>query len=147
MAESQTSMTTSGSHASPSRARPLVGRRALLTGFGALGAALNAATRQSHARPDPLAIAVDIDPGAMLVKLVRRTTFGYSAGDLAAATSLGYYGYIEQHLHPAGITDTVCDQRLAALPTISMTYNQLVADATIPQIRNESTDAVLDRKS
>lgn len=105
-------------------------------GLGAL------ATPAKAARPS---VRADVDPGAILKKLVDRTTFGATESELALASSLGYSAYLERALNPAAIDDAACDALLAPLTTIFMTPAQLyLSDADIPSdgtIVNELIDA------
>jgi uncharacterized protein (DUF1800 family) len=123
----------------PPRARTL-DRRALLAGLAGL-----ASTRGASARPDPVEVSADVDPGSLLVRLVGRATFGFNESELALATSLGYHGYLEHQLDHTAIEDTALELRMAPLTTLRMTYNELIRIVNRAQIINEMTESALLR--
>ena len=59
-----------------------------------------------------------------VMHLLRRTTFGPTAADVAAVKQLGIDAWLDQQLQPAGIADPVGDQALTALPTVGLTIAQ-----------------------
>jgi hypothetical protein len=120
-------------------------RRALFTGAAALATFWGDEKRRAFARPDPPEVSADVDPGALLVKLVRRVTFGFSEAELAIAASLGYQGYLEYHLNHTAIDDSAVNLRLALLSTLTMSFNQLVALQNQGQVINEITEATILR--
>jgi len=98
-------------------------RRSLLRRFAGLGAGIVAIQAETEAAgSDPL----DVDPGAVLTKLVRRVTQGVTAEELSLATSLGYDGYLDRHLNPESIDDSAMDEIVARYPRLtSNTFAQL----------------------
>jgi len=67
----------------------------------------------------------DVDPGAVIGKLVRRTTMGWTPEEEAFAASMGYEGYLDHQLHPERIEDSFLDNWLAQFPRLNMTFPQL----------------------
>src|SRR5262245_17022319 len=93
-------------------ARRTMSRRALFSSAAAFAAFWGESARRAYARPDPPEVSADVDPGALLVKLVRRATFGFSEAELALAVSLGYQGYLEYQLDHTAIDDSALNLRL-----------------------------------
>lgn len=105
---------------SPLSRRQLFGGAAVAAAFW--GAA--AQTRRAAAAPPP--VSADVDPGAMIPKLVRRTTMGITEADLALANSLGYDGWLEYQLDHLNIPENpALEARIATLTTLTMTPQQL----------------------
>ncbi|HYW31386.1 MAG TPA: DUF1800 domain-containing protein [Gemmatimonas sp.] len=80
-----------------------------------------------------------------VVRLVRRITMGATAEEVAFARQLGYVGYLNYQLNPAGIEDSAVETEVAArMPLTTMTPTQLAT-----QDANEATaqlqDAALHR--
>lgn len=102
-------------------------RRLALRPLAALGAAAAAvaAARPAAAVPPLASVSADVDPGALLTKLLRRATFGPTAADLARAAQLGYQGWLEEQLNPAALDDAALAARLAAYPTLGFTPAQI----------------------
>lgn len=118
----------------------LLGPRA--STYTAAAAAL--ATLANASSAEPVTNSADVDPGALLNKLVRRTTFGITQADQARAVQLGYTAYLEEQLNPASIDDSVMDARLATYTTLNMTQQQLYALSS-GQVVNELTEALILR--
>jgi uncharacterized protein (DUF1800 family) len=93
---------------------------------------------------EPVTNSVDIDPNALLNKLIRRTTFGITQADQLRASQLGYTAYLEEQLNPASIDDSAMDARLASYATLTMTQAQLYA-LSAGQVVNELTEALILR--
>lgn len=112
---------------------------------GVGGVAALAAATSARGQDAPM----DVDPGALIHRLVNRITFGLTQAELAQATSLGYAGYLEQQLNPDAIAeDPVLLDRLAALPTLSYSGAQLYDTGLVPsatQIVNELIEATILR--
>lgn len=125
--------------------RRLMSRRAMFTGAAALASFWGASQRRAFGRPDPVDVPADIDPGSVLVKLIRRATFGFSEAELASATALGYSGYLESQLDHLSIDDSDLANRLSGLSTLTMDYNQLLALNNANQVINEITEAAILR--
>lgn len=89
-------------------------------------------------------VSADVDPGALLRKLVSRATFAPTSTELGLAQQLGYSGYLEHHLDHTAIDDTVVNGRLAALTTLTQNYNTLVS-LPASQVIAELTDALIIR--
>lgn len=66
-----------------------------------------------HARADDA--PADIDPGAVIVKLLRRTSYGVTPDSLAYASALGFDAYLEEQLNPDSLTDAAFDEQFARL--------------------------------
>jgi uncharacterized protein (DUF1800 family) len=99
-------------------------RRGLFRPLGALALGLAAgAARESRAAP-PM-VGADVDPGAVLDKLLSRVTYHPRAEDRAEAASLGYWGYLERQLEPGDIIDSECDARLAHFSTLGLTAAEM----------------------
>lgn len=99
---------------------PRLSRRGLIGSAAAL-AGLWSMASQETAHAAPPAVAADVDPGALLPKLVRRITLGLTPAELTLAQNLGYDGYLEYHLNHAAIPeDANLTTRLSALTTLNM---------------------------
>ncbi|MDX2148781.1 MAG: DUF1800 domain-containing protein [Planctomycetota bacterium] len=105
----------------PSASRDRLSRRALFASV----AGLASGWAQSTARAVPSAVAADVDPGALINKLVRRVTMGFTTAELQLAQSLGYQGYLEYHLNPGAINDSAVDAMVAPLTTLTQTPSQI----------------------
>ena len=105
-------------------------------------AGLAAATAASRA--EPRAVSGDADPSALIAKLVRRVTFGFTQAELQVAQTMGYTNYLEYQLNPAAIDDSAMDTRLAAYTTLTMNCGQLLA-LTATQVVNELWEATILR--
>ncbi|MCC6679246.1 MAG: DUF1800 domain-containing protein [Phycisphaerales bacterium] len=89
-------------------------------------------------------VAEDVDPGVLLVKLVRRITMGITPEELTLANQLGYEGYLERHLDYTAIDDTETQLKLAIYTTLSMTPYQLYVESSV-KIIQEMIDATFIR--
>lgn len=49
------------------------------------------------------------------LRLLRRTSHGHTAHQVARALELGYEAYLEEQLHPQRIDDSACDSHIAAI--------------------------------
>lgn len=98
--------------------------------------------RTAHA--EPRSISGDVDKNALLAKLVRRVTMGFTQAEYALAQSMGYDAYLEYHLNPAAINDAEMDARLAAYTTLTMTPQQLYTQ-TAGQVVNELAESMILR--
>jgi hypothetical protein len=116
--------------------------RSLSTAAGL--AAFWGATTPRAARASSPEVSADVDPGALVAKLVRRITMGYSEAEVALASQMGYDGYLEYHLNPAAIDDSVLEAQLVPLTTLTMTPEQLYA-ANPGTIINELIEQVIRR--
>jgi uncharacterized protein (DUF1800 family) len=117
---------------------PLTSRRSFFA-LGAGAAAAMAATRTIEAqiprgRPAPFSPTTPAGRGAdasadwkdPLLRLVRRITMGLNPEEVALARRLGYTGYLNYHLDPNSIDDSVVEAAIAtALPMTNMTAAQL----------------------
>lgn len=123
---------------------PALSRRALLSvvgvGVGAAGAVW--AARPARARqPD---VPVDVDPTALLPRLVERVTFGLTPEQYALALTLGYEGYLDYHLYHLAISDAGLVSQLNVLTALQWSYAQLAANGT-GQGKNELIEAAVRR--
>ena len=89
-------------------------------------------------------VSADVDPGALVTKLVRRLTMGLTPAELTLAYQLGYDGYLEYHLNHTAIDDSALQPRLAPLATLGLTYSQLV-NYPASQVINELIEAAIVR--
>jgi uncharacterized protein (DUF1800 family) len=122
--------------ASPGR-RQLLGR--------VMGAAAMAGLMRSAAASDPVTrVRGDVDPTALLEKLVDRITFGATPEELALARTLGYFGYIEYHLDHLAINDAAADAKIAPLLTLTQPYSTLTPQAA-QFVINELVEAAIYR--
>lgn len=114
------------------------GRSTAWTGLATMGLA-------AQARSAPPEVSGDVDPGSLLLKLVKRLTLGATNAELALANTLGYQGYLDYHLNAGAIVeDPTLDARLAALTTLTMTPQQLFA-VNAGQVSNELIEAAIVR--
>jgi uncharacterized protein (DUF1800 family) len=60
-----------------------------------------------------------------ILHLLNRITFGPRPGDFERLRQMGPNAFLEQQLHPEKIDDSVVDTRIAQLPTLSMSNEQL----------------------
>lgn len=116
-------------------------RRALVGGLFSMVAA---AAAQADDRSGLVSAVGDVDPSAMLVRLVKRVTFGISASELASAASLGYAGYLEQQLNPDLIDDASCAARIAPLSSLTRNFWEIYRQPSA-QVVNELIEAAIVR--
>jgi len=116
-----------------------VTRRGLLRGVAMAGALAGA-----HARATPPAYSAEVDPGALLSKLIRRVTMGTNRAEVERAAALGYEGYLEFQLNPDAVPDSALNARLAGYPTLTMTYEQML-NVPSAQTANECVEATVLR--
>lgn len=143
MSESSTPVQASVADSSPEVSVKPRSRRALLAGLAA--AVAGHRTSEVAARPDPVDISADVDPGALLIRLIRRITFGYTYEELALANTLGYYGYLEYQLDPFRIQDSALEERLSALQTLNMSFREYMELNNISRVINEFSEATILR--
>ncbi len=103
---------------------PMPSRRAMLKPLAALSALWAAGASATKAAPTNQ-VSADVDPGAVLPKLVRRMCIGPTPADYALAESLGYEGFIAYHVDYESIDDSALDARLATNPTVNSAPWQL----------------------
>ncbi len=58
--------------------------------------------------------------------LLNRVTFGPRPGDVARVEKMGAKAFLEEQLHPERINDSAVERKIAGLPTLSMTSEELV---------------------
>ncbi|MEI7657221.1 MAG: DUF1800 domain-containing protein [Phycisphaerae bacterium] len=92
----------------------------------------------------PVSAMGDVDPSALLVRLVKRATFGINASELADAASSGYAGYLDRQLNPAMIDDAACDARIAPLASITRNFWEIYRQPAA-QVVNELIEAAILR--
>lgn len=123
-------------------AHPLRSRRAML----AAAAAMLGASGGRRAAAQPVGSSADIDPNAILLKLVGRISFGATQTELARAQQLGYWGYIEEQLAlTEAEDDPALATRLGAYTTLTMTGEQLYALGNTTLQRTELVEAAVLR--
>lgn len=72
-----------------------------------------------------------------VLHVLNRVTFGPRPGDLGRVRQMGVKAFIDQQLHPESIDDSAMEARLAGLPTLSMSSEQLVEDFPRPRPANK----------
>lgn len=103
---------------------PMPSRRAMLKPLAALSALWAAGASATKAAPTNQ-VSADVDPGAVLPKLVRRMCIGPTTADYALAESLGYDGFIAYQMDPDSIDDSALNAMLATNPTVNSAPWQL----------------------
>jgi len=83
----------------------------------ASGLAAGVAARSAQASAPPM-YGADIDPGAVIDKLLQRISYHPTPQDRQLAASMGYQAYLEYQLNYREIVDDLCDARLMAFPTL-----------------------------
>lgn len=121
---------------------PRCSRRGLLASAAGLAAFWKGAAAQTV---PPHEVSADVDPGALLHKLIARITYGANDQERALAQSLGYSGYLEYHLNHLAIDDSAADALLAPLTTLTMIPQQLYP-LQAGQVVGELSQAVLIRQ-
>lgn len=125
-----------------------VSRRELLRWLRSPGAAAAAAFWGVSAANTPARaadVSADIDPNALVTRLVKRITMGINPSEIALANSLGYTAYLEHHLNHTAISDTALQTRIAPLSTLPMTYQQMLVLNNPGLVANELTEALIVR--
>ena len=62
-----------------------------------------------------------------------RTSYGPRSQDLERIKQLGIKGYLEEQLHPEKINDSEVEQKIASLPTLTMSAAELMEDFPAPK--------------
>jgi hypothetical protein len=75
-------------------------------------------------------------------KLLARTTFGPSPWEAARIATLGYDGYLEEQLHPEGLENPVEEVLLEALPTLSMSAEEILVAFRDGEEQNASFELI-----
>jgi len=57
--------------------------------------------------------------------LLNRVTFGPRPGDVARVEKMGAKAFLEEQFHPEGIDDSAVERKIASLPTLSMSSEEL----------------------
>ncbi|HEV2351856.1 MAG TPA: DUF1800 domain-containing protein [Terriglobia bacterium] len=65
--------------------------------------------------------------------LLSRITFGARPGDVARVRQMGVKAFLDEQLHPQRIDDSAVEARVAALPTLAMTPEELVENYPQPK--------------
>jgi uncharacterized protein (DUF1800 family) len=81
--------------------------------------------------------------------VLNRITFGPTRDDMARLGQIGIQRYIEEQLHPERIADESVNGRLAALATIGLSEDEIVARYEVPQLqaRRERRRQELEREA
>ncbi len=66
-----------------------------------------------------------------------RTTFGPRPQDMQRANQAGIAALLDEQLHPERIGDSAVEQRIAALPTLTMSPEELMEDFPAPKKGND----------
>ncbi len=61
-----------------------------------------------------------------VIHLLSRITFGARPGDVERVRKMGLAAFLDEQLHPERIEDSVVEAKLGALPTLSMSSDQLL---------------------
>ena len=102
--------------------------RRVVVGLTTLAALAQASRSALAGPPAPVDTAADVDPSAVLVKLIGRITFGPTIEQLSLAQSLGYSGYLEHHLNHTALDDSAVEARVADPIRLPMVPRTLVND-------------------
>ncbi len=134
----------------PHSNRAALSRRSWLAGsLGALAGATATVVQPRAAVAAPSSIPAEVDPGALIHRLVDRTSFAITPADISLATSLGYSGFLEYQLDHLNIPeDPALVARLGALPTLTYSGQQLYDSVIVPNsstIVNELIEAAIVR--
>ena len=76
-----------------------------------------------------------------LPHLLRRITFGPRPGDVEALGALGVRRLLDRELEPEKIDDAAIESRLAGLPTLTMTSDELVEAFPPPRVAKRNAAA------
>src|SRR5690349_14199134 len=83
--------------------------RRLIPAVAAPAAAAVSAITATRARADD--VPADVDPGAVIVKLLRRTSYGVTPELLEHASAMGFDAYLDEQLNPDSLDDTAFAQQ------------------------------------
>lgn len=72
-------------------------------------------------------------PEEEIIHLLNRITFGARPGDVERVRKMGLNAFLEEQLHPESIDDAAVEARVAALPTLSMTPEELIENYPRPK--------------
>ncbi len=68
-----------------------------------------------------------------ILQLLNRITFGPRPGDVESVRQVGLDAFLDQQLHPERIDDSAVESKLAALPTLSMSTEELLENYPQPK--------------
>lgn len=94
----------------------------------------------------PVAISEDtkwqapLNDHQMALQLLDRVTFGPRSQDLERVREIGLDAYLDEQLHPERIDDSTAEARVATLPTLEMSSEELVENYPAPkqeQLKNQ----------
>lgn len=105
-------------------------RRRWLKALAAGAFPLAAQSARAATPPQPWDRAADVDSSALLPKLIRRITMGFSTAELTLASQKGYQGYLEYHLNHTAIDDSAIAERISALYTLVMPPAELFFESS-----------------
>lgn len=80
-----------------------------------------------------------------ILRLVRRTTMGVSADEVALARQLGYAGYLEYQLDPAAIDDSAIDTLVGSRLPMTLMDAVMLSTQDSGEVTNQLQDAALYR--
>src|SRR2546423_1221378 len=65
-----------------------------------------------------------LSPDEKIHQLLNRITFGARPGDVKRVSEMGLNEFLDEQLHPEGISDAAVEARIRALPTLVMTTEE-----------------------
>ena len=74
-----------------------------------------------------------LSPDEKINHLLNRITFGARPGDMEKVREIGLNTFMDEQLHPERIDDLAVEARVAALPTLSMTPEELIENYPQPK--------------
>lgn len=94
------------------------------------------------AAPEP-AWQKPLGAGEKVTHALNRITFGPRPGDHDRVRAMGLDAFVEEQLHPERLDDAALAERLAALPTLSMTTGELIDKYPAPkQLEAQQAEAM-----
>src|SRR5579859_8023874 len=73
-----------------------------------------------------------LSPQEEIIHLLSRITFGARPGDVERVRKMGLNAFLGEQLNPEAIDDSIVEARVAALPTLSMTPEELIENYPRP---------------
>jgi uncharacterized protein (DUF1800 family) len=107
--------------------------------------ALNAAGNRTGQAANPKLWTVPLDSDQKILQLLSRLTFGPRPGDVERTRKVGIKEFLDQQLHPEKIDDSAVEARIAQLPTLSMTSEELAEN--FREIREERLERQRTRQT
>lgn len=79
-----------------------------------------------------------LSAGQKAFHLLNRITFGPRPGDVERVMKTGWEKFLDEQLHPERISDPLAEQKLQALPSISMSAEKLASTYPPGQVINQA---------